>query len=513
VNWKDAVKKSEGGDSDEDYCEDDDLDISDEPLEGRAIKIAAVATSVEDITAIIEILAPLDSVTIATEILGIAQQNLKSHLSVAIPLKDIVSDYRKAARKYAKALAEKKTRGGGEDDIDGASEMEEPQYDTPLPTIADIRAAVIAAGLKEHVADEIEAVIQTAICAAFEYIKNPPWLILQGAPACGKDFLCDFFLGNLRISKETMKMSPNAFNPSRPNADSEANGIIASVKNRMWVISELGILFRNEDDATNFMFQIMGMYGKDHGVNDDPAGERQIPTYFTTCFGGTHAMVDQLMGMISSFGPRYMVLNIPSDREWIHPLNIDDLKKIREMVARIILDRKGKKLPPVTLPASKTAFNFAKKFTIMRSTIRTGDIDEDVEDTKRVQFQLETCAQLRALLYGRDVMVEDVLWWIHLVCPTVGYVKAWRAIADGWQPPDGTDRHSGQIRALYSHAKELGIATDQKDKLDTGDVTWGITESWSGFVGDVIYPNREVPFSGFEIEEDDSLIMEVIKNK
>lgn len=370
--------------------------------------------------------------------------------------------------------------------VASSSDDEEEEEPLPDPNFDVLCDDLKTAGL-ENMEYEFEVGICTATCAGFKEIECPPWVIAQAPPAAGKDFLCSFF-DDERISKVSMRMTKNALSPGKANAEqTDPIGVYQTVRGKMWIISELGILFRDEDEAVNFLYEMLSMYGKQKAVVDDPTGEHETETYFTVLYGGTRRMVDMLMGKITSFGPRYMVMEIFSKRRMVVPLDKDLKKKIKDMVTAIVLDARKKPLPPVNQEVRNAAFAFAEKFTILRSA-GYASCPEEAEDTPRVQLLLETCARLRAMIHNRLPTKEDVKWWEPLFYPTIGHRDAWKRIVEGKLILKDKPGEVNWHRIIRGHLETMGIGENKTIQTTAGNeiTTWELNDSWKDFTTAVV---------------------------
>jgi len=379
----------------------------------------------------------------------------------------------------------------------------------PTPNIDDLEDMFKKAKIDDnpkytHVsfADALEVGMCTAICAGFPYEKDPPWVIVQGPPSCGKEFLSDF-LKNEQITKEGMKTTKNALNPGRANDAVDTKGTFQVVNGRMWMNTEMGVYFRDEESAGCFLFELLGQYGKNYSICDDPTGENRKPTYFTTFFCGTTKMIEVLSSQITVFGPRYLIIDMYSRRRKVKRMDPKLHQDIMDLVTSIVLDRKKKELPKVDTLVSDQAFNFACKFTILRSAGYASS-PEKAEDTPRIQMLLETCARLRALLYERKPTVDDVNWWARFIYPTIGHRDVWFRIRDNEDAPPRKRDEENWDEIIRKNLLKVGVLVDpgvnQPLEFDPywktfvehvlGDLTFALPKGYRDDEGD---PNDLIP--------------------
>ncbi len=389
-----------------------------------------------------------------------------------------------------------------EEDLAESKEVAKP---LPKPDLVQLWNMLRSVGL-DYLWDRFEIIACVNINAAFEWITAALWLLIQGPAACGKDFLCEFF-DDKRIMGEPGHLTKNALSPGKASTESDDPiGVLMWIRGLMWLIKELGSLFRDEDEAVNFLFDQLQHYGKTKAHNSDPTGPHEVEIYFTTCYCGTESMVQKLMTKIAPFGPRYLILELFSRRKKVVPIPKEKLKKIKEMVTSIILDRKQKTPPEVPENVREEAYQFALKFSLIRSASYAEEAGRS-EDTNRIQLTLETGAMMLALLEERKPEIDDVYFWAKLFYPTIGHRWVWKRILNGKQlardPKIGPNWHKIIRNNLESMGLGENVTTQNSAGVDT--TTWTLNDEYRDFVTKIV---NNLDYSPSEIkaaeEEGDS---------
>jgi hypothetical protein len=283
---------------------------------------------------------------------------------------------------------------------------------------------------------ELEEVISIIILGSKYKLKNRPWLSLLGAPSIGKSEILSLF-NDKRIVHWSGRQTRNVLLTGKPNKEVEdPYTVLKECKGKCLVYNDVALLIGGgEDSLENQIGILTEAYGKNRLVIEDPAGRREIKTYFGLIWGMTWLQYKIMIRHTSKMGQRFLMYSIPTNSDVEHydqdDYN-DNLKETRkqQLVSHILntADRYNN-LPVYSNELKEASSDFAKKIVRLRNLFWSFAKPSQVEHHQRLMNQLLTCTVLRAMLWNREPQIEDFNFIKKMAIPTIYKLDALKAYA------------------------------------------------------------------------------------
>ncbi|MHA1987258.1 MAG: hypothetical protein ACW98D_11505 [Promethearchaeota archaeon] len=273
---------------------------------------------------------------------------------------------------------------------------------------------------------ELEEIISIVTLGSRYKLKNRPWLSLLGAPSIGKSESLSFY-NDKRIVHWSGRQTRNALLSGKPNKEVEdPYAVLRECKGKCLVYNDVALLIGGgEDSLENQIGILTDAYGKNKLVIEDPAGRREIKTYFGLIWGMTWLQYKILIRHTSKMGQRFLMYTIPTNSDVEH-YDQDDYndemkeKRKQQLISHIInTAERYLKLPEYSDELKKVASDFAKRIVRLRNLFWGSARPSQIEHHQRLMNQLLTCTVLRAMLWNREPQIEDFNLIKKLVIPTI----------------------------------------------------------------------------------------------
>lgn len=283
---------------------------------------------------------------------------------------------------------------------------------------------------------ELEEIISIVILGSRYKLKNRPWLSLLGAPSIGKSEILSFF-NDKRIVHWSGRQTRNVLLTGKPNKEVEdPYSVLKECKGKCLVYNDVALLIGGGDESLENQIGILTeAYGKNKLVIEDPAGRREIKTYFGLIWGMTWLQYKIMIRHTSKMGQRFLMYTIPTNPDIEH-FDQDDYKdnlkekRKQQLVSHILnTTERYNNLPLYSDELKKAASDFAKKIVRLRNLFWSFTKPNQVEHHQRLMNQLLTCTVLRAILWNREPEIEDFNFIKKLTKPTIYKLNALKNFA------------------------------------------------------------------------------------
>ena len=283
---------------------------------------------------------------------------------------------------------------------------------------------------------ELEEIISIIILGSKYKLKNRPWLSLLAAPSVGKSELLSFF-NDKRIVHWSGRQTKNVLLTGKPNKEvDDPYTVLKECNNKCLVYNDVALLIGGgEDSLENQIGILTDAYGKNKLVIEDPAGRREIETYFGLIWGMTWLQYKILIRHTSKMGQRFLMYTIPTNSE-VEYYDQDDYndelkrKRKQQLVSHVInTAERYTELPEYNGELKEITSVYAKRIVRLRNLFWGYAKPSQIEHHQRLMNQLLTCAVLRAMLWNREPEIADFNFIKKLAIPTIYKLDALKTFA------------------------------------------------------------------------------------
>jgi len=302
--------------------------------------------------------------------------------------------------------------------------------------------------------DELIALV--ALSPSYKF-RNPPWVLLVGAPSSGKDTHLELIRDD-RLSVFVTRTTDNALLPGTASDDVELHSLFEEINGKVLVFPDLATVLGEKESVVNKFFGLhTGAYGKDEVAVFSPGGGlKRISTRYSCLWGITPHLYRAHVSQLNRMGNRFLVYKLPHSDDPMWESNSQgefDLDRKKKLMISRILSCKGKPLPSLDESLLKWIEQQAAAVVRARCIYWADDID-DVESVARLANQMRNLARLRELFSGKRSFEDHVAFLRAVTMGTIPYLKELEEVCT--YPNSSWEK--GSVRdVLKEHLRDLGI--------------------------------------------------------
>lgn len=296
---------------------------------------------------------------------------------------------------------------------------------TEIPSLPEILAPLV-----EWRRKDMEILITFA--ASDKSVENPAWLGLVAASSTGKTFL-EEMLDHPSISVFVDEVTLNGMAAGRPNTDAaETDSLFQRAHNHNLVMNDMSsMLTLDEKQVYKFMGAITEAYGQRYR-KFSPGGMLDIETGFSLIIGMTHHLYKKQRKMMSILGSRLLFhkMKRPEDMRLSEDTRAFDKDTMRLQICKLVQDTlQSEYQPAISTTVDDYLYSFARRIIRLRCVRWATNIHE-LEGESRLYQQLKLLCKTRAKIYHREVLKEDVDFFMPLAVNTIPYTNNLKHIND-----------------------------------------------------------------------------------